>query len=162
LKEDMNVEKFFSKGAVNSATGCIEWTGCIQSNGYGRVKFDGRTRYVHRVSAELKFGEIPEGLEVCHKCDNRKCFNPDHLFLGTRKDNMQDAVSKSRISRGEKHAAQIPSGERNYNAKLKNSDIPEIRRRHASGETQTSIAKSFSVDRSLIGLIVNGKAWRGI
>lgn len=78
-------------------SGCWEFTGALRS-GYGAIKFKGKTCGAHRVSYEISFGEIPEGMLVCHKCDNPKCINPDHLFLGTYSENMQDCKVKNRIS----------------------------------------------------------------
>lgn len=87
--------------AINKTSGCWEWVGS-KRNGYGRIivgsRTDGtrRSMSAHRVSYELKYGEIPEGMEVCHKCDNPCCVNPDHLFLGTRQDNIDDRERKGR------------------------------------------------------------------
>lgn len=78
--------------------GCWIWKGQVQLNGYGR--FDsggGKQRGAHRVAWELTNGPIPSHLEICHKCDVRDCVNPSHMFLGTRKDNMQDASAKGRL-----------------------------------------------------------------
>src|SRR5262249_30795090 len=87
--------------------GCMLWNGAITGSGYGLIiTRSDNTRVsslAHRVSWELAKGSIPDGLWVLHRCDIRHCVNPDHLFLGTHKDNMQDAVSKNRIPRGENH-----------------------------------------------------------
>jgi hypothetical protein len=86
--------------AINKTSGCWEWVGS-KRNGYGRIIIGSRTdgtrksMSAHRVSYELKYGEIPEGMEVCHKCDNPCCVNPDHLFLGTRQDNIDDRVRRA-------------------------------------------------------------------
>lgn len=90
-------EKFWSKVDRRGPEECWPWTGgCIKA-GYGRICESGRDEYTHRYSWRLHFGEIPPGLEVCHKCDNPPCCNPAHLFVGTHRDNMHDALRKGRV-----------------------------------------------------------------
>jgi hypothetical protein len=89
-------ERFEVKTKLNSETGCIEWQAQINDYGYGRFKKDGKPMAAHRVAWELAHDSIPDGLFVLHGCDNRKCVNVDHLFLGTHQDNMDDMVFKGR------------------------------------------------------------------
>lgn len=132
--------------AADAETGCWNWTGRLNKNGYGRIAY-GRGGYLmHRVSYEVFVGAIPDGLLVCHKCDNRACVNPAHLFLGTNADNLQDMTQKGRSSRGE----------RRYNAKLNQQAVSEIR---ASNERLTNLAAKYGVSRSLIGKVKQGRAW---
>lgn len=82
---------------------CWEWTGAKHEMGYGRVFYHGMAHMTHRVSWMMEFGVIPEGMFICHKCDNRLCVRPDHLFMGTQADNMADCVAKGRQARGDRH-----------------------------------------------------------
>lgn len=77
--------------------GCWNWTGFINPKGYGQLSFKRRTVRAHRLAWALAYGPIPDGLCVCHRCDNRRCVRPDHLFIGTNLDNMRDMVAKGRL-----------------------------------------------------------------
>lgn len=85
---------------ADEATGCIEWTGTLWKTGYGRFQMDNRSHKAHRVAYELAKGHLPEGACLLHRCDNRRCINVEHLFIGTRKDNNLDKTAKGRQAKG--------------------------------------------------------------
>jgi hypothetical protein len=139
--------------------GCWEWQGAKtgkDTTGYGI--FHGQYNHLtlaHRFSYELHKGPIPEGLFVCHTCDNRGCVNPDHLFLGTPAENAQDAAQKGRMS----VLTKGHPGELNNTTKLTESDVLAIRARRANGESPSKLASEYGVARSTIYAIVTRKTW---
>ena len=113
---------------------------------------NGRQVYPHRHVFEAFYGDIPDGMDVCHHCDNRKCVNPQHLFLGSRKDNMQDAMRKGRVQRGE----------RRYNAVLTEGMVRMAREGHRQGRKISDIAKELGVHKTTLGKAINRETWRHI
>lgn len=91
------MKRFFNKVDVKSKEECWNWLASSRGKGYGAFKLNGKVVDAHRVSWILHNGEIPENIFICHKCDNPSCVNPDHLFLGTHSDNMNDAYNKKRL-----------------------------------------------------------------
>jgi len=98
--------------------GCWIWMGASQVSGYGEIISNGKKIYAHRASYSLYKGEIPKGMYVCHKCDTVSCVNPDHLFLGTQKDNMHDMIKKGRSGNGLNHPRTKLTKEDVFNIKL--------------------------------------------
>ncbi len=148
-------ERFHAKYIPEPTGDCWLWIGGDTGNGYGRIRRKGGKKILaHRLSWELHNGPIPDGLCVLHKCDTPPCVNPDHLFLGTQKDNIQDAFKKGRLF--------IPKGEDNKQSKLKNEDIIEIRKLREQGYTQVLLGKMFGVRHTTIGNICNNKTWKHV
>lgn len=141
-------------------SGCWEWDAYIMAKaGYGQCSYGGVVMTAHRAMLTMWHGVwMPPHIDACHKCDNRKCINPNHMFWGTRKENVQDMVSKGRHNKNGSglHGSEIP------NSKLKESDVIEIRRLHSDNPcmTRTEIAKRFLVSRYTIGLILSGQSWK--
>lgn len=142
---------------VIDGNGCWIWQKSKMRNGYGRFAIGGgKVTGAHRASYQAFTGGIPAGLDVCHKCDVRDCVNPDHLFAGTRSENIKDAFQKGRMSpnkcRGAVHHA----------AKLTEADIPVVIGRRKSGETKSAIARHFGVTPRVITLIERGETWKHV
>src|SRR5581483_2912402 len=95
--------RFWAKASIRSGDGCWEWKGKGSGNGYGGFYAHGKHRLAHRVAWELRNGVIPDGMHVLHHCDNRRCVNPAHLFLGTHNDNMADMCAKGRQAKGDRN-----------------------------------------------------------
>lgn len=151
--------------------GCWEWQGG-KSKGYGRISVNGSPYSTHRIAYAERYGPIPDGMIVRHKCDNPPCCNPDHLELGTQADNIADMVSRGRHVPGpgrprgtrSTRPSGTPSpniqGEKHGNAKLADEDVIAIRLEYRSGGvSQRELAYKFAVDPSRISRIVSGKDW---
>lgn len=138
---------------------CIEFDGYINTTGYGQQQYQGRLQGSHRVAWQQAHGPIPAGMYVCHHCDNRACINVDHLFLGTPKDNMQDAVAKGRN--------RWRQGEGSPNAKLTDEQVREIRRRYIkgvhparrTGGSVSELAAEFGITKQYVPQLVKAE-WR--
>lgn len=146
--------RFWKK--VTKTDSCWLWNACKVS-GYGRISIGTSNKNVssHRVSWTIHFGEIPNHLNVLHKCDVRTCVNPAHLFLGTNDDNMKDMVAKGR-QRG-------VSGERNHLAKLTADDVQKIRYLRASlSLSLRKLAREFNVNHRTICHIMMRRTWKHI
>jgi len=134
---------------VSSVTGCWEWKWTSHSNGYGRCRINGRTVYAHRVAYAFWIGPIPEGLDVLHRCDNPRCVNPQHLFLGTAVDNALDMVAKGRNN-----------GFKKLNAE-KVRIIKQVMSRQKLGD-QLALAHQFGVSPRTIRNIMAGDTWNWV
>lgn len=140
---------------------CWGWAGPKHPDGYGYLGIKRRSEglhynvYAHRLSWERTYGAIPDGLFVCHRCDNPECTNPAHLFLGTNADNMRDCSLKGR----QNGTAKARPGEKNANAKLTSDQVRFIR---SSAERNCVLTEKYGVSKSLICAIRKGRAWQSI
>jgi len=136
---------------------CWEWKGYRNKDNYGQFQLKGKIRYTHCVAYELAKGAIPEGMEVCHTCDNPPCCNPDHLWLGTHHDNMLDMKRKGR----NKFVCAI--GEAHRGSKFTSDQVVSIRREYATGKVSLkALASKYNVGKSTIYDIVTGHTWKHI
>ena len=142
----------------SSPSDCWLWTGGKTSAGYGIIGVNYKSIGVHRFSYELHNGPIPPGHFVCHHCDNPACVNPDHLFLGTPQDNMDDKIAKGRAVYSHKPRA---SGEAHHNSKLTWAQVDEMRALYATGKHSiASLAARYNVTRANASFIVKWRTWR--
>ena len=140
---------------LDEATGCLEWVGNRGARGYGVIRMGEapyRSRYTHRVAWELAHGPVPEGLFVCHRCDNRICCNVEHLFVGSAADNSGDMVSKGRQAYGSAV----------HNAYLSDAEVAAMRALRDQGWTYERLAKRFGTSSRNVGSICRGESWRHV
>lgn len=173
---DVQASKFWNK--VDRSKECWEWQGYVRTNGYGAFNAAGNSSptLAHRLAYMLVVGPVPKGKVVCHRCDNRRCCRPDHLFVGTRAENNHDMQKKGRCASGDRNGlrlhpernpmflypekAAMMRGENNGNSKLRQGEVDEIRRRFSAGDTKAAIARAFSVSHRTVRSIVGGETWR--
>ncbi len=137
---------------VDRSGECHEWRAYRNRTGYGVFSVrTGVNNQAHRFAYEMENGPIPEGMYVLHSCDNPGCVNPEHLRVGSQKENMDDRRVRGRDA--------DRRGERNGGAKLTDSAVVEIRRLYKEGEMQKDLAERFGVANQLISRIVNRKCW---
>lgn len=148
------MKRFHSKYIVDSVTGCWNWNAAKYRNGYGVFHIDGHNHTAHRASWMIHKGEIdPVFTDVCHKCDNKACVNPEHLFLGTRQDNMMDRVRKG------KHPRKPNKGMENGRSKLTDEIVRQIR---ADTRTHAAIARELMVSEYVVSRTRRGLLWKHV
>lgn len=144
--------RFFQKvSKLPDAPGCWLWTGSVTKKGYGWFNVDGRITKAHRLAYALAFGPIPTGLLVLHRCDTPGCVNPDHLRVGTPRENSADMVARRR--------QRSLRGEQSAKAKLTEAQVIAIR---ATTGSHPVVARRFGVARQTIGQIKSRKRWRHV
>jgi hypothetical protein len=176
-------ERFWSK--VDKSGDCWVWTDHKTAQGDGRIHVGPSMKRAHRIAYELAIGQIPQGMYVCHHCDNKSCVNPEHLFLGTHQDNMTDMMNKGRhvapsgarngarlhpesCPRGDKHGFHNHPeawlrGEASKRAKLTAIDVLAIRSLYQSGGwTHRTLAQRFNINKGHVHRIIIREVWRHI
>lgn len=145
------MDRFWAK--IEKTPLCWEWTASKDHDGYGKLRLRGKSEKAHRVSWTLEHGDIPAGMCVLHRCDNRKCVRPSHLFLGTQADNIADCTAKGRTLRGE----------RGPHAILKEAEVIQIRALYQDGGFSfATLGKRFSVARETIAAVMSRRSWRHV
>lgn len=147
---------FWAKVDKNGDGGCWNWTGS-HNNGskwpYGRFSVNQRPRAAHRVAWEMANGPIPRGAVICHRCDNPRCVNVAHLFIGTPSDNSADMALKKRSTIGERHPMHVITA----------IEVAEIRRLYRTrAVTQRRLAAQFGVSRSAVYTVLSGRVWKDV
>lgn len=147
-------QRLFQQRRIDPVTECWEWQGTVTSSGYGRIMIERKRFAVHRLAAHLWLGlEWDSEQFVCHDCDNPRCFNPDHLFIGTALDNMRDMIAKGR--------ATPPYDPRMYTtAKVSEDDVRRIRDLRADGKSLRHIGKQFGVSYETVRWIAARRSWK--
>lgn len=151
---EKTIKKIKRFSYINQKTGCWEWQKYKNKLGYGYISYRGTQLKAHRTSWIVFKGPIPDGMCVLHKCDNPKCINPDHLFLGTQFENIKDMLSKNRHGHG------VNEGMKGANAKLSDEDVFWIRKQEYSWKNCHEIAEKFGISPFSIYRIFKRQTWK--
>lgn len=157
ITKERMAERIVSSMAIDN-NGCWIWNKTVSNNGYGTFAFGGgKNARAHRISYIAFRGEVPPGMDVCHKCDVRRCVNPDHLFVGTRSENLLDASAKGRLPR-----TKTVRGSTHPSSKLTESLVGEILLALRSGEARASLSRRYAISQRVVLLISRGEAWKHV
>ncbi len=144
------MEKFWQKVDKTAPNGCWNWMAGCTSGGYGEFWFGKKIWSTHRLAWWLTYGYIPKNKMILHKCDNRRCVNPEHLYPGTNTDNMRDRLNRGKCPRGETHP----------NSKMTVKKVIELRQRYAAGnETVMELGLIYGMSQSSVSNIINKVQW---
>lgn len=159
----MEFDAWFWEQLNHLPNGCWEWKKGKDYDGYGLTSFERKIIKAHRLAYLLKYGEIPQGMQVLHKCDNPPCCNPEHLMLGTTKDNMRDAHQKGRLAgRGRNFGMTKRRGELHPTATITNEQAKEIRARFLAGEKVADIGRAMGIGYHIAYSVAHGLSFQYI
>ena len=158
------IARFWSKVEKLEPHQCWEWNSS-KDKGYGVTRVNGAMRKSHRLAWIIRNGSIPDGMCVCHSCDNPSCCNHGHLFLGSNQDNVRDMFSKGREARGDRHGSVTHPesrlrGECSHFSRLSEVEVVKIIQRLESGERRPILAREYGVTRHTIGSIHRKETWK--
>ncbi len=152
------MDRFWNK--VEKTEGCWNWIAAKSLKGHGRFRIDGKLYSPHRLVYEWEHGEIPEGMLVCHHCDNPSCVRLDHLFLGTSSDNMKDAYDKGRLSHWKGIRAY---GEQHGHSKMTNETVRQLRKdRKIKNTSYRKLGKKYGITYTAVRKIVKRITWKNV
>lgn len=160
MEDRTTSDRFWER--VDRSGECWLWMGARLPSGYGRLFADGRYRYAHRRAVELVSGPIPDGLFVCHRCDNPSCVRPSHLFLGTPSENSQDREDKGRGGADKRAPSSLARGEGHGLARLTSALVLEIRRHYANGHCISDLSRRYGVGATTVSSVVSRRTWRHV
>ena len=152
----LQASRFMSGVEKSEKDGCWIWSRAKRGKGYGTTSLNGKLIYAHRASWLIKNGLIPDGMVVCHRCDNPSCVNPEHLFLGTHRENILDAASKGLMT------GNRTFGEEKPQAKLNEQQVIKIRQLYIDGTSRRHLAQIYKMSINTIDNIVNRRTWKHI
>jgi len=150
------IEEKLRFNSVEDSNGCWLWQGGKTTFGHGIIAVNRKSHLAHRVAYKIWKDRVPLNMFVCHTCDNPKCINPDHLFIGTQDDNMKDMANKGRSNNG------IQKGEKNPQSQLTDRQVRRIKRLLLNGHTRKEIANKFGVNEAVVGFISENKNWKHV
>lgn len=183
IRENPVAQRFWAKVDRRGPDDCWPWTANMGSDGYGKFWIDGTSKHASRVAWSLTFGVIPDSTPlVCHRCDNPRCCNPAHLFLGTARDNTRDMHEKGRAAMGERHFSHLhpellprgerhgsrtkpgalPRGEAHHGAKLTTADVLAMRAARAAGASPKALAAQYGVTPTTVVSICLRRTWQHV
>lgn len=159
LTVPQQIDAFWKKVKKGADNECWMWLGatCGSNSKYGHALFGGTLKKAHRIAYEITFGEIPKGMLACHKCDNSLCVNPNHIFIGTYRDNILDMIKKGRQVKA------TMRGEESPRCKITEAQVIKAKfLRRTQGLMYKEIAKATGISRTNVSSILEGRSWRHV